>query len=211
MGCRGRPRRLLHSCLGPSDFPPPPRVLRGNREHRRSCAWSLVTLRNGARPLDGVAHLDARWLGVRPELELLRTIVVPHAVSMVNGLSVEQVLAEQVLRHEPVLEQLRPTGGSRMTRCAYHQIASFVPSSATQALCLTHSNGGLACPPPGATRPNQTEGGLLSGVNVIHHSADPRPEPRRPDLRLGGRRACGSDAPSGPGLLHGRGSNCAGK
>jgi hypothetical protein len=38
----------------PVRFPPPPRVLMGNREHRWRCAWSLVTLEDGARPLDGV-------------------------------------------------------------------------------------------------------------------------------------------------------------
>ncbi len=51
---------------------------------RWRCARSLVTLENGARPLNGVAHPDTRWLRVRPELEVLRTIVVPDTVSMVN-------------------------------------------------------------------------------------------------------------------------------
>ena len=103
----------------------------GNREHRWRCASSLVTFKNGARPLDGIAHPDARWLRVRPELEVLRTIVIPHAVSMVDGFTVEQIPTKQVLCHEYVLEHIRPTGGSRMTRCAHHEIASFVPSSST--------------------------------------------------------------------------------
>ena len=92
---------------------------------------SLVTLENGARPLDSVAHSDARWLRVRPQLEVLGTIVVPDAVSMVNGFAVEQIPAKQVLCHEYVLEHIRPTRGSRMTGCAHHEIASFVPSPAT--------------------------------------------------------------------------------
>ena len=50
----------------------------GNREHRWRCAWSLVTLQDAARPLDGIAHPDAGWLRVRPELEVLGTIVVPQ-------------------------------------------------------------------------------------------------------------------------------------
>jgi hypothetical protein len=40
-------------------------------------------------------------------------------------------ICQEVLRHENVLEHIRPTGGARMTRCAHHEIASFVPSSAT--------------------------------------------------------------------------------
>jgi hypothetical protein len=74
---------------------------------------------------------DARWLRVRPELKILRAVVVPHAVSMVNGFAVEQIPAKQVLCHEYVLEHIRPTRRSRMTLCTYHEIASFVPSSAT--------------------------------------------------------------------------------
>ena len=88
----------------------------GNREHRWRCAWSLVTLEGGARPVNGVAHSDARWLRVRPKLEVLRTIVVPDAVSMVNCFTIEQIPAKQVLCHEYVLEHIRPTCGSRMIR-----------------------------------------------------------------------------------------------
>jgi hypothetical protein len=109
-----------------------------DREHRWRCAWSLVTLEDGARPLDGVADPDARWLRVRPELEILGTIVIPHAVSMVDGFAVEQIPAKQVLCHEYVLEHIRPIRRSRMTRCAHHEVASFVPSSATLpiSVCL---------------------------------------------------------------------------
>jgi hypothetical protein len=110
-----------------------------NREHRWRCAWSLVTLEDGARPLDGIAHPNARRLRVRPKLEVLRTIVIPHAVSMVNGFAVEQIPAKQVLCHEYVLEHIRPTGGSRMIRCADHEIASFVPSSATLPVSVPRS------------------------------------------------------------------------
>ena len=103
----------------------------GNREHRWRCAWSLVTLKDGARPLDGVAHPDARRLRVRPEFEVLATIVVTDAVPVVHGFIVQQIPAKQVLRHEYVLEHIRPACGPRMTRCTHHDIAGFVPSSAT--------------------------------------------------------------------------------
>ena len=94
----------------------------GNREHRWRCAWSLVTLEDGARPLDGVAHPDARWLRVRPELEVLRTIVVPDAVSMVNGFPLEQMPAKQVLRHEYVLEDIRSTDFLRIASKKWNHI-----------------------------------------------------------------------------------------
>ena len=81
----------------------------GYREDRWRCAWSLVTLKDCARPLDGIAHSDARWLRVRPELEVLGAIVIPHAVSMVNGFAIEQMPAKQVLCHEYVLEHIRTT------------------------------------------------------------------------------------------------------
>ena len=103
----------------------------GNREHRWRCAWSLVTLADDARPLHGVTHSDTRWLRGGPELEVLRTIVVADAVSMVNRLTVEQMPAKQVLCHENVFEDIRPTGGSRMTGCTHHDVASLVASSAT--------------------------------------------------------------------------------
>ena len=103
----------------------------GTREHRWRCGWSLVTLEDGARPLDRVADPDARWLRVRPELEVFRTVVVPHAVSMMNGLAIEQMPAKQVLCHEYVLEPIRPTRRSRMTRCTHHHIPGLVPGTTT--------------------------------------------------------------------------------
>jgi hypothetical protein len=54
-------------------------MLTCKREHRWRCAWSLVTL-DDARPCNGVAHPDARRLRVRPEFEVLGTIVVLDAV-----------------------------------------------------------------------------------------------------------------------------------
>jgi hypothetical protein len=120
-----------HNCVCAVRFPPPPRVLMGNREHRWRCAWSLVTLEDGARPPDGVADPDARWLRVRPEFEVLRTVVVPHAVSMMNGLAIEQIQAKQVLCHEYVLEHIRPTRRSRMTRCTQHHVPGLVPCTTT--------------------------------------------------------------------------------
>ena len=37
---------------------------------------------------------------------------------MVNGFTIEQVPAEQILCHEYVLEHIRPARGSGVTRCA---------------------------------------------------------------------------------------------
>jgi hypothetical protein len=50
---------------------------------------------------------------------------------MVNGVPLGQMPAKQVLRHEYVLEDIRPTGGSRMAWNAHHHVPGLVLGTAT--------------------------------------------------------------------------------
>jgi hypothetical protein len=120
-------------------FPPPPRVLRGNREHRWRCANAHVSVVDGARPFDGIANPDSRRLGPGPEFEVLGTIVVAHAVDVVNRLTFDQVPPEKVLCDQDVFEDVGTSSGPGMSGNSHHHVASLV-SGATSLpvpICLT--------------------------------------------------------------------------
>ena len=88
------------------------------------------------RPRDGVADANARWLRGRPEFEVLGAVVVSNAVSVMNGLTVAQVPSEQILCHEDVLEDIRPTRGTRVTGRTRHDVPGFVPSTTTSPIAV---------------------------------------------------------------------------
>jgi hypothetical protein len=117
-------------------FPPPPRGLRGNREHRWRCAVIHVPLVYRARPLDGVADANSGWLGSCPKLEILRTVVVTHSIAMVNRFPIDQVSTEKPLCYEDVLEHIRAPTGPRMARSADHDVPCLVPATPSLPIAI---------------------------------------------------------------------------
>ena len=117
----------------------PPRVLRGNREHRWRCANTHVSVVDGARPFDGIANSDSRGLGPGPELEVLGPIVVAHAVDVVNRLTFDLVPPEKALCDPDVFEDVGTSSGPRMSRNPHHLVASLVSgaTSFSVPICLT--------------------------------------------------------------------------
>ena len=109
--------------------PPPPRVLRGNREGCWRCANTLITGQNGVRPRDCIADPDPRGLRRGPQFQVLRSIVVTNAVSLMHGLTFGQVAAEKFLGHEDVLEDLWISTSAGVTRQAHHHLAGFMTST----------------------------------------------------------------------------------
>jgi hypothetical protein len=97
------------------------------REDCWRCADALVTLEDRVRPCNGIADSDTRWLGGSPQLEVLGAIVISNAVSMVNRFTIEQMSAKKLLRHENVLEDIRPTRGTRMARRSHRDVTGLVP------------------------------------------------------------------------------------
>jgi hypothetical protein len=114
----------------PVRIPPPPRVLTRVREDCWRCADPLVAPEDCVRPFDGIADSDTRWLGGSPLFEVLGSIVVSNAVSMVNRFTIEQMSAKKLLHHENVLEDIWPTCGTRMARRADHDVPRLVPGPA---------------------------------------------------------------------------------
>src|SRR5665213_44516 len=102
------------------------RALLGNGQHGWRCANAHVPIVNGARPFNGVANPDARGLGPGPEFEVLGTIVIAHAVDVVNSLPFDQVSRKQVLRDQNVFEDIGTSSGSRMSGSAHHPVARLV-------------------------------------------------------------------------------------
>ena len=103
--------------------PPPPRVLTRQCEDCWRCTNTRVTFNDFASPGEGVADPNPRWLGGRPQLEVLGTIVMSNAVPMMNRLTIVQVPPKQILRHENVFEDVRTTRGPRMVRSADHEVS----------------------------------------------------------------------------------------
>jgi len=120
----------------------PPRVLRGNREHRWRCVNAHVSVVNGARPFDGIAHPDARRLRPRPKLEVLGPIVVAHAVDVVNRLPADQAPPEEVLSYQDVFKDVGTSSRPRMTGDPHHHVASLV--SGTTSLPISIGLTGLS-------------------------------------------------------------------
>ena len=63
----------------------------------------------------------------QPELEVLRSVVVPNAVAVVDVLVAHEVASELLLHHEDVLKHLGMSGtGARMFRGVAHDVARLV-------------------------------------------------------------------------------------
>jgi hypothetical protein len=130
-------------------FPPPPRVLRGSREHRWRCPASHVEVVYVARPLDGVAHTNARRLRLGPKLQISGTVVVTDTVDVVNRLPRQRVSAQKSLGDKDVLEDVWATRSRpRMARRPHHHVPGFVPRPAAPPVTVPRAD--LA--PAGSTR-----------------------------------------------------------
>jgi hypothetical protein len=105
-------------------------VLREDREHRWRCTDTHVAVVNSGRPFDGVANPNARGLWPRPQLQVLRPVVASQPIDVVNRLAVDEAPAEQLSRHQHVLEHVRTSPRSRMTRDTHHHISGLVASAA---------------------------------------------------------------------------------
>ena len=79
---------------------------------------------------------------------------------MVNGVPLGQMPAKQVLRHEYVLEDIRPTGGSRMAWNAQHHVP---------ALCLVRPpfQFPFACPPTSLQPPQVSDDAELPQRSMV--------------------------------------------
>ena len=107
-------------------FPPPPRMLRGDREHRWRCTDIHVAVVDRPRPSYGVAHPDARRLWTRPELEVLRSVVVSNAVDVVDRFSLDEMPPKQLLRHQDVFEHVGAPSRPWVVGDSHHDVAGFV-------------------------------------------------------------------------------------
>jgi hypothetical protein len=123
-------------------FPPPPRVLTLQREGCWRCTVTPVTLNDLVSPGDSVADTNAGWLRGRPQLEVLRTIVISDAVPMMNRFALVQVPPKQVFRHENVLEDVWTTRRPRMAESADRDVARLVPRSTAFPVPIRLSGNG---------------------------------------------------------------------
>jgi hypothetical protein len=123
--------------------PPPPRVLRGDREHRWRCASPDVAVVDFARPFDRVADPDAWGLRPCPQLQVLRAVVVSDAVDVVDRLSIHQEPAEEFFGHDDVLEHIA-LAGTRMIRDAHERVAGLVPCAASLPVAIGFPDVGTA-------------------------------------------------------------------
>lgn len=57
-------------------------------------------------PSDGIGYPDAAWLRTNPEFEILLSVVVLHAVPMMDRLIWQEVPAEESLQNENVFENI---------------------------------------------------------------------------------------------------------
>jgi hypothetical protein len=105
-------------------------MLRRKREPPWRCTWPHVAVEDPARPLDGVAHPDARRLRPGPQLEVLGPVVVADAVAVVNRLPFDEVPAQELFGDEDVLEHVGALPGAWMSGGSDHHIAGLVPRAA---------------------------------------------------------------------------------
>jgi len=75
-----------------------------------------------ARPRDGITHSDPGRLGPCPEFEILPSVVLAHAVAVMDGLLRQHVSAEDLFHYEDVFEDVLTPAGSRMARRPYHHV-----------------------------------------------------------------------------------------
>lgn len=99
-------------------FPSPPRALSASSERCWRCLQFSVPTEDDAGPFEGIFHPNAAGLWPNPELEILGSIVVLHAVQVVDGLVGKEMPAEQVLHDQDVLKHVPLTATARMAHAA---------------------------------------------------------------------------------------------
>jgi len=103
-----------------------------------------------ARPGDGVLDPTTNGLRFDPQLEVFGSIVVAHAVAMVDGFAGDQVAAEDGLHHQDVLEDIAVVSrASRMSRCLRVDVPARTalprfPASSPSGICRTGRSRRLA-------------------------------------------------------------------
>jgi hypothetical protein len=118
-------------------------VLRGDREHRWRCARPYVAVKDLARPGDRVADANPRRLRARPELEVLRAVVVTDAIDVVDGLPLHEVSPEDLFDNDNVLEHVSKAG-ARVVRNPHERIAPLVASPASPPVAVGWPGNGAA-------------------------------------------------------------------
>ena len=85
-----------------------------------------------ARPRDGITHSDPGRLGPCPEFEILRPVVLAHAVAVMDDLLSQQMTAKDLFHDEDVFEDVLTFTGPRMARRPDHDVPGLMagaPSS----------------------------------------------------------------------------------
>lgn len=110
-------------------------------EHCWRCARPIVVIAVEDLPRPGrcVTGADSGRLRSRPELEILRAVVVAYAVPVVNRLPRVQMTTEHRLGNEDVLEDVPRPPGARVVRCTDQHISAMArPTPLPVAVGLPH-------------------------------------------------------------------------
>ena len=110
-------------------------------EHCWRCARPIVVKAGEdlSRPGHCVTGADSGRLRSRPELEILRAVVVAYAVPVVNRLPRVQMTTEHRLGNEDVLEDVPRPPGARVVRCTDQHISAMArPTPLPVAVGLPH-------------------------------------------------------------------------
>jgi hypothetical protein len=78
----------------------------------------FIEFDDGVSPIESVAHANSRRLGSRPQLEILRPVVVADTVEMMNRLTGQEVPSDRRLEDQDVLKNVWVAGPGcpRVTR-----------------------------------------------------------------------------------------------
>ena len=75
-----------------------------------------------ACPRDGIAYSDPGRLGPSPEFEVLRPVIIAHAVAVMDRLVSQQMTAEDLFHDDDVFEDLLTFAGPRVVRRPDHDV-----------------------------------------------------------------------------------------
>jgi len=134
-------------------FPPAPRALDSGSSVVGAVRGPFVPSEDLSRPPHGIRHSDTARLWSHPELEILRAIVVLHAVEVMDRLLGEQEPPDFLLHDKDVLEYVGAArAGSRMTRGATHHVPRLVKGRTTAPVAVGFTGCRLARPTGGRCR-----------------------------------------------------------
>jgi hypothetical protein len=120
-------------------FPPPPRVLRGDREHRWRCAVRHVEVVDRSRPLDRVADSDSCRARLRPKFEILGPVVVSNPVDVMDGFTGNEVSPQHLLSYENVLEDIATPTSTRVSWHVDHHVTRLVSRPTTLPVAVGYA------------------------------------------------------------------------